>query len=202
MIYGYARVSSKTQSYDTQVAALKAAGAEEIIAEKVSGKDTDGRAELLKLLAEVKPGDVVMVCKLDRFARSLKDLIDLIEGLRVREIGFKSLGDPVDTTTPTGRLVLNLIGAIAEFEREITRERCARGIAAKRARGDKLGPKHKLTPHQRNWVTHQLAAGCSQREIARRLNVDQATISRCAAKGSLAGLVKDGVQFDIEFDTQ
>jgi DNA invertase Pin-like site-specific DNA recombinase len=196
--YGYARVSSLTQDYSPQVAALTKAGCEEIIGEKVSGKDAEGRERLQALLAQVAEGDIIVVTKLDRFARNTRELLNMLHDLGERGVGFKSLGDPVDTTTPQGRLVTQIFAALAEFERALIRERCAIGTAAAKARGVKWGRKHKLTPHQRNWVVAQLAAGASQRELARQLNVDQSTISRMAAKGTLQGMAGDGVDFGIE----
>src|SRR5215470_2826559 len=104
MMYGYARVSSDGQDYAAQVEALERAGCT-VVAEKRSGKALDGRKELQKLLAKAQAGDVIVVTKLDRFARNTRELLNTLHDLEQRAIGFKSLGDPVDTTTPSGRLV-------------------------------------------------------------------------------------------------
>jgi Resolvase, N terminal domain len=129
--YGYARVSSNTQDYAAQVDALKAAGCKEIFSEKASGKSTNGRREFDKLMKALLPGDVVVVTKLDRLARSSRDLHK-----KERGCGFLSLGEAwCDTTTDAGRLMLAIMGGIAEFERGLIRKRCEEGIARAKRKG-------------------------------------------------------------------
>ena len=124
MKYGYARVSSKAQDYTAQVEALKAAGCERIFSEKASGKSTNGRPEFAKLLKALLPGDTVVVTKLDRLARSSRDLHNIVHELDGLSCGFVSLGESwCDTTTDAGRLMLTIMGGIAEFERGLIRKR-------------------------------------------------------------------------------
>src|SRR5262249_45187673 len=129
MKYGYARVSSGSQDHAAQVEALKAAGCERIYSEKASGKSTNGRPELAKLLKRLEPEDVVMVTKLDRIARSARDLLNIVHDLKDRDCGFTSLGDSwCDTTNEMGRFMLTVMSGIAELERDLIRKRCQAGI--------------------------------------------------------------------------
>src|SRR3974377_301610 len=138
MRYGYARVSSDTQDYAAQVEALKAAGCERIYSEKASGKSTNARPALGQLMRALLPGDTVTVTKLDRIARSSRDLHNIIGDLKERGVGFLSLGDAwCDTTSDVGRLILAIMGGIAEFERSLIRKRCEAGIARAKAKGTK-----------------------------------------------------------------
>ncbi|MGB3246800.1 MAG: recombinase family protein [Sulfitobacter sp.] len=134
MIIGYARVSTNDQNLDGQIDALKAAGVEKIFQEKKTGKSRQ-RPELEKLLEQLRSGDVIVVTKYDRLARSLRDLIDLVDTIREKDAGFRSLGEDIDTTSPTGRLIFHVFGSIAEFERERIVERTKEGLAAARKRG-------------------------------------------------------------------
>ena len=129
MIFGYARVSTQEQNLDAQLDALKAAGAEKIFKEKLTGKSKN-RPQLEKLLEHLRTGDVVMVTKYDRLARSLKDLINIVESIKENGAGFRSLGEDIDTTTPSGRLIFHVFGSIAEFERERIAERTREGLEA------------------------------------------------------------------------
>jgi DNA invertase Pin-like site-specific DNA recombinase len=131
---GYARVSTKDQTLDLQLDALKKAGCAKIYTETVSGAKAE-RPALTKLLDAVRAGDVLVIWKLDRLGRSLKNLIDIVNELLQRKVGLKSLNDPIDTTTSHGRLTFNLFAALAEFERDIIRERTNAGLMAARARG-------------------------------------------------------------------
>jgi DNA invertase Pin-like site-specific DNA recombinase len=186
-VYGYARVSSKTQCFDGQVDALRAAGCQKIVSEKMTGKDINGRKALQALLAKVREGDVIVVVKLDRFARSTKDLLTMVEDLKDRGVGFKSLGEPwCDTTSAHGKLMLTILGGMAEFERELIRQRCAAGIERAKEHGVKFGRRPVLNPHQRAEARRLLAEGHTQRSIARLLGVDQATISRMASSAEEA----------------
>ena len=143
MIIGYARVSTHDQNLDSQLDALQKADCEQIFQEKITGKSKD-RPELLSCLKALRKGDVLIVWKLDRLARSLKDLVEIITDLNQREIGFKSLTEAIDTTSATGRLVFHIFGALAEFERDIIRERTKAGLVAARARGRNGGRKPKM----------------------------------------------------------
>ena len=139
MIYGYARVSTDGQSVDAQVRQLKAAGCEQIFRETASGAKTD-RARLRRALAALDVGDVLMVTRLDRLARSTRDLLNTLAAIADRKAGFRSLGDAwADTTTPHGRLMLTVLGGLAEFERELIRVRTGEGRARAKARGQSLG---------------------------------------------------------------
>jgi DNA invertase Pin-like site-specific DNA recombinase len=138
MRLGYARVSTKDQSFDLQVDALKKAKCEKVFKEVASGSRT-ARPVLDDLLPRVRAGDVLVVWKLDRLGRSLKHLVMLANELMERQIGLISLNDPIDTTTPQGRLVFNIFASLAEFERDLIRERTQAGLKAARARGRKGG---------------------------------------------------------------
>ncbi len=178
MIYGYARVSTDGQSYEAQRAQLAAAGCDQVFAETASGAKTD-RAQLAKVMTVLKAGDVLMVTRLDRLARSTRDLLNVLA--RLGEIGaaFRSLSDAwADTTTPHGRLMLTVLGGLAEFEREIIKARTTEGRERAKARGQRMGRRPKLTPHQQGEARARKAAGEAVREIARTYNVSAATISR------------------------
>jgi DNA invertase Pin-like site-specific DNA recombinase len=147
MLVGYARVSTPDQSLDLQQDALRIAGCERIVTEVASGarKDRNGLAEVL---AYVRKGDTLVVWKLDRLGRSLPHLIELVSALEQREIGFKSLQESIDTTTAGGKLIFHVFGALAEFERDLIRERTNAGLAAARARGRRGGRPRRLTDRQ------------------------------------------------------
>jgi DNA invertase Pin-like site-specific DNA recombinase len=178
MIYGYARVSTDGQSVDAQVKQLRAAGAEKIFKETASGGKTE-RAQLRRALAQLDEGDVLTVTRLDRLARSTRDLLNTLAQIADKGAGFRSLADAwADTTTAHGRLMLTVLGGLAEFERELIRSRTTEGRARAVARGVKLGRKPKLTPHQRKEAIKRRDAGEPTREIARMFNVSHSTISR------------------------
>jgi DNA invertase Pin-like site-specific DNA recombinase len=177
-IYGYARVSTDGQSLASQDAQLHAAGCAKVYAEKVSGAKTD-RAELAKVLRRLGSGDVLVVTRLDRLARSTRDLLNILHELGERGVGFKSLADAwADTTTPHGRLLVTMLAGIAEFERELIKARTGEGRKRAMARGVKFGRPPVLTAHQRQQALQRLAAGETQADVARTYNVSQATISR------------------------
>ena len=134
MIIGYARVSTDDQSLDGQFDALKVAGAERIFADKITGT-ARSRPELDRLLDQLRQGDVITVTKYDRLARSLRDLLDIVDAIQARGAGFRSLAEDIDTTTPAGRLVFHVFASIAQFERERISERTKEGLAAARKRG-------------------------------------------------------------------
>jgi DNA invertase Pin-like site-specific DNA recombinase len=175
---GYARVSTDGQSLASQREALKAAGAATIFAEKESGARID-RRELAKAIAALDDGDVLLVTRLDRLARSTRDLLNVLAAVAERGAGFKSLADTwADTTTPHGRLMLTVLGGLAEFERELIRARTGDGRKRAMANGVKFGRRPKLTPHQRKEAIARRDAGETEAAIARSFNVNQSTISR------------------------
>jgi len=158
-----------------------AAGVAKVFKEKVSGAKTD-RAELAKLIRRLEPGDVLIVTRLDRLARSTRDLLNVLATVGEHEAGFRSLRDAwADTTTPHGRLMLTVLGGLAEFERELIRARTGDGRARAKARGVKFGRPAALTPHQRAEALQRLAMGEVQADLARSYGVSQATISRLQA---------------------
>jgi DNA invertase Pin-like site-specific DNA recombinase len=160
MIVGYARVSTDGQTLDAQQSALREAGAERVFSEKVSGAKTD-RQQLAKALAALGPGDTLMVCKLDRLARSTRDLLNTLAAVSEAGATFKSLGDGwADTTTPHGRLMLTVLGGLAEFERHLILARTSEGRQRAQQRGVRFGRKPKLTVHQRQEALARRAAGC------------------------------------------
>ena len=181
MIYGYARVSTDGQTVGAQVVTLTVAGAAKVFRETASGPQTD-RAQLRKALAALEAGDVLLVTRLDRLARSTRDLLNTLAAIADRKAGFRSLGDTsADTTTSHGRLMLTVLGGLAEFERDLIRARTGEGRARAVARGVKKGRKPKLTPHQVKEITRRKANGEAVRETARSYNVHNSTISRVAA---------------------
>jgi DNA invertase Pin-like site-specific DNA recombinase len=191
-IYGYARVSTGGQSLASQDAQLHAAGCAKVFAEKVSGAKTD-RAELAKALRRLGEGDVLVVTRLDRLARSTRDLLNTLDIVAKAGAGFRSLADQwADTTTPHGRLMLTVLGGLAEFERELIRARTGEGRKRAQARGVRFGRPPKLTAHQRQEALQRLAAGETQADIARTYAVDATTIGRLRpfspSAGALAAL--------------
>jgi len=181
--YGYARVSTDGQTLDAQVAQLEAAGAARLFKEKVSGVKRD-RVQLDKMLGTLNAGDVVIVTRLDRLARSTRDLLNILGIVADKGAAFRSLGDGwADTTTAHGRLMLTVLAGLAEFERELIRSRTGEGRARAKARGVKLGRRFKLTPHQREEAVRRRDIGEeSMTEIARSYNVSHSTISRLRAR--------------------
>lgn len=181
MQLGYARVSTVDQDTAAQVAALQAAGTERIFTEQASGGRWD-RPELHRLLDHLRRGDVLVVWKLDRLSRSLKDLLILLERIDEAGAGFKSLTEAVDTTSAAGRMLLQMLGAFAEFERSMVRERTRAGLAAAAAQGRKGGRRPKLTRDQRHMVVQLVESG--ERTIAdaaRLFQVHASTICRLVA---------------------
>ena len=176
--FGYARVSTDGQSLTAQVAELKAAGCSEIFQEKVSGETSD-RKQLARVTERLGKGDVLMVTRLDRLARSTRDLLNVLGAIADKGAGFKSLRDTwADTTTPHGRLMLTVLGGLAEFERELIRSRTSEGRERAKARGVVMGRKPKLTAHQRQEALNRREAGECLVDIARSYNVSHSTISR------------------------
>lgn len=177
-LIGYARVSTRDQTVAAQRDALRAASCDRVFEETASGANRE-RPELKAALDYMREGDTLVVWKLDRLARSLKQLIETIEGLERRGIGFRSLTEAIDTTTAGGRLVFQIFGALAEFERQIIRERTRAGLDAARARGRRPGRKPALTQKDIQAAKALLAdPEINVEEVARRLGVSQATLYR------------------------
>jgi DNA invertase Pin-like site-specific DNA recombinase len=179
MIYGYARVSSDGQSVAAQVKELRDAGAGKVFREKARGAQTD-RLQLRRALEKLDTDDVFMVTRLDRLARSTRDLLNTLAAIGEKGARFRSLGDTwADTTTAHGRLILTVLGGLAEFEAHLIRSRTSEGRARAVANGVKLGRKPTLTPHQRQEAKRRVKARKeSVGEIARSYNVSRWTISR------------------------
>ena len=177
-IVGYARVSTTDQNLDGQLATLKAAGAGMIHREKISGVRAD-RPQLAKLMASLREGDVVLVTKLDRLGRSTRELLDLIHRIDQAGASFKSIGDPLfDTSTSQGRLLVTMLAAIAEFERELIRERTGEGRKRAMAAGIRFGRKPKLSDFQRKEAIARRGNGETLAQIARSYAVSVSMISR------------------------
>jgi DNA invertase Pin-like site-specific DNA recombinase len=177
-VVGYARVSTDGQTLDAQVRELEAAGASTVFKEKVSGAVSD-RAQLMRALASLGKGDVLLVTRLDRLARSTRDLLNTLAMVAEKGAGFRSLRDTwADTTTPHGRLMLTVLAGLAEFERELIRARTGEGRERARARGVRMGRKPKLTQHQRREALARREKGEPLVEIARSYAVSHSTISR------------------------
>ena len=177
-IIGYARVSSDGQTLDAQLASLKAAGATKIYSEKVSGAKTD-RRQLANAIAALGPGDVLLVTRLDRLARSTRDLLNVLAMVSEKQAGFRSLADPmIDTTSPHGKLILAVLGALAEFERSMILARTGEGRKRAQARGVRFGRKPKLSEYQVAEALVRRANGESLVDIGRSYGVSHSTISR------------------------
>jgi DNA invertase Pin-like site-specific DNA recombinase len=176
MLVGYARVSTRDQNYELQLDALEAAGCKKVFEEKLSGAQRD-RPELKAVLEYVRHGDTLVVWKLDRLARSFKQLIETVEMLSGRQIGFRSLTENIDTTSSGGRLIFHIFGALAEFERSIIRERTTAGLAAARARGRVGGRPPALSQSDLRVAQTLLRDGAlTVAEIAERLHVAPSTL--------------------------
>jgi DNA invertase Pin-like site-specific DNA recombinase len=177
-IIGYARVSTQDQDLSGQLDALKTAGATTIYREKISGARAD-RPQLAKLMAKLQHGDIVVVTKLDRLGRSTRELLDLIDRIGKAGATFRSLGDPLwDTSSAQGRLLSTLLAGIAEFERELIRERTGEGRKRALANGVKFGRKAKLSDYQRKEAIKRRGAGETLADIAKSYGVHLSMISR------------------------
>ena len=182
MIIGYARVSTDGQSVEAQEAALKVAGATKVYSEKISGVVTDRKA-LKRAIAALGSGDVLLIAKLDRLARSTRDLLNTLQAIADKGAGFKVLDNPtMDTTSPHGRLLVSVLGSIAEFERELILARTGEGRARARARGVRFGRKPKLSAFQVQEALRRREAGESLVDIGRSYGVSHSTISRLPAQ--------------------
>jgi DNA invertase Pin-like site-specific DNA recombinase len=187
-VYGYARVSTDGQTLAAQEAALHAVGCAKVYAEKVSGVVTDRKA-LARALSVLEEGDTLIVTRLDRLARSTRDLLNILDAISKKGAGFKSLADAwADTTTPHGRLMLTVLGGLAEFERELIRSRTGEGRARAKAKGVHMGRPWKLTSHQRQEVLARLDRGDTLTDIARTYGVAHTTIARLRPFGGVEGV--------------
>ncbi len=178
MRIGYARVSTTDQHLALQRDALKAAGCEHVFTDQgISGRVAD-RPGLDRALRALKPGDTLIVWKLDRLGRSLAHLVHTVADLGKRDIGFRSLSDPIDTTNAEGRLVLHMMGALAVFERSLIAERTTAGLQAAKRRGARLGRKPSLNPEQIAMARRMIDTGESPRAVARSLKIGKSTLYR------------------------
>lgn len=197
VVWGYARVSTPEQDPGAQVDALRAAGVDEgrVVVERASGARAD-RPQLAALLRLVRPGDTVMVWKLDRLGRSVAHLVQVVDELASRQIAFMSITDAIDTNTAQGRFFLTVVAAFAELERELIVERTNAGLARARAQGKRLGRPSPITAEQYAFI-HQLSrGGTSQASIARTVGVSRAAVGR-VLRGEVPSLVaRHGVPDD------
>lgn len=178
MRIGYARVSSNDQNLSLQLSELKAAGCEHVYREKITGTNA-ARPQLQKMMGNLRPGDVIVVCKLDRMARNTSDLLALVGRIVAAEARFLSVAEPwADTTSPAGELMLTIFAGFAQFEVGRMKERCADGTRAAKARGVKFGRKDVLTQAQKAWALTSLKEGQPATTVAQLLNVSVRTIYR------------------------
>lgn len=174
-LIGYARVSTQDQDPTLQIDALKAIGCGRVFEDTVSGAKAD-RPGLDRAIAHLRDGDVLIVWKLDRLGRSLAHLIEVVTGLETRGIGFRSITEAIDTTTPGGRLVFHLFGALGQFERDLIRERTRAGLAAAAARGRQGGRRPVVTPDKLKRAKALIAKGLTVREAAARLKIGKTAL--------------------------
>jgi DNA invertase Pin-like site-specific DNA recombinase len=186
MIVGYARVSTQDQNPQLQLDALRAAGCDQVFEERATGATRD-RPELVVCLRTLRTGDTLVVWKLDRLARSLKDLVEIVHDLNGRQIGFRSITEAIDTTSSGGRLVFHIFGALAEFEHSLIRERTVAGLAAARARGRKGGRKPSMTPADARKAAAMLSdPNITKTEVARHFGVTRATLNAAFERAGIA----------------
>lgn len=205
MHIGYARVSTQDQNPDLQVDALRAAGCEEVFIEKVTGSGLKARPQWDACARTLRKGDTLIVWRLDRLARSLKDLVTIIQGLEERQVGFKSLTESIDTTNPGGKLVFHIFGALAEFEHSLIRDRTMAGLAAARARGRMGGRKPKLSKADVKKAAVMLSdPTVTKTEIAEHFSTTRVTLNAALKRegytdlsiNSEAQLIKDDLTHD------
>jgi DNA invertase Pin-like site-specific DNA recombinase len=181
MKYGYARVSTDDQNPALQLAALKNAGCKTVFKDDGLSGTTTKRPALLRCLKKLEHGDTLMVWKLDRLGRSLRDLIAMLDNLKHRGVKFRSLTEAIDTETPTGRAMWQMIGVLGELERSLISERIRAGVKAARARGVKFGRKPKLKPAQIAHARKQIEKGQRQEDVAALFNINRSTLYRALA---------------------
>jgi DNA invertase Pin-like site-specific DNA recombinase len=184
MLYGYARVSTSDQDLSIQKAALRAAGCTVIRAEKATGTTRKGRTELETLLEFLRKGDTLVVTRIDRLARSLRDLQNIVHELREKGVHLKATEQAVDTSTPAGKAFLDMLGVFAEFETNLRRERQIEGIEAAKARGVYKGRPRTIPPDE---VKRLLKEGVGATEVARRLGIGRASVYRLAEATAKSG---------------
>ena len=182
MLIGYARVSTQEQDTQAQISALKSAGCELVFQEKASGGRWD-RPELQRLLQQLRKGDQVIVWKLDRLSRSLKDLLLMLEKIENTGADFRSITENIDTSTPAGKMMMQIVGSFAEFERAMLRERTKSGLAAARQDGRVGGRRSKLTPQQQKEIVSLVTSGQKTgADAARLFRVHPSTVVRLLAR--------------------
>lgn len=184
-LIGYARVSTAEQDTALQTDALSKADCERIFEDTVSGAKAD-RPGLAAALAFLRDGDVLAVWRLDRLGRSLRHLIEVIGALEARGVGFRSLTENIDTTTPSGQLIFHIFGALGQFERDLIRDRTKAGLAAAAARGRKGGRKPVVTPDKLQRAREHVANGLNIREAAARLKVGKTALYSALQAASVA----------------
>lgn len=191
MLVGYARVSTDEQNLDLQLDALKLAGCEQFFTDKITGtaKAKEGLSEAIKYLRE---GDTLVVWKLDRLGRTVKGLVEMVEGFQTRGVQFKSITDSIDTSTAAGRFFFHVMAALAEMERELIRERTRAGLTAARARGRTGGRKPKMNTSKVESAKHLLNSGMPATEVAKNLGISRATLYRSLATVSVRKTVAVG----------
>lgn len=185
MKYGYARVSTDDQTPALQLAALKKAGCKTVFKDDGISGATTKRPALLRCLKTLGQGDTLIVWKLDRLGRSLRDLITMLDDLKHRGVKFRSLTEAIDTETPTGRAMWQMIGVLAELERSLISEQTRAVIKAAKGRGVKFGRKPKLTPQQIEHAREQVEKGKRREDVAALLNVNRTTLYRALAVGGI-----------------
>ena len=191
-LIGYARVSTDDQSTDAQTDALEAAGCDRTFTEHASGGKWQ-RTELHRMLDHLREGDTLVVHRLDRLSRSLRDLLTLLATIEQKGVFFRSLTEGLDTDTPSGRMTIQILGAVGEFERAMIGERTKAGLAAAKVRGVKLGRRSVLTPAQADEAVAMVMAGRSQAEVARVVGCHYSTISRLVARARAQAEPSDAV---------
>lgn len=185
MLIGYARVSTQDQNPTAQVSALELSGCELIFQEKASGGRWD-RPELHRLLGQLRKGDVLVVWKLDRLSRSLKDVLSLMEKISQTGAGFRSLTEAIDSTSAGGRMMMQIVGTFAEFERAMLRERTRTGLDAARKQGRVGGRRHKLKTDQQQTIMKLVSTGKkTAADAAKLFNVHPSTVSRILKRGKI-----------------
>lgn len=184
MKYGYARVSTDDQNPALQLAALKKAGCEQVFKDEGISGATTKRPALARCLKALQAGDTLIVWKMDRLGRSLRDLIAMLDELKGRGVRFQSLTEAIDTETPTGRAMWQMIGVLAELERSLITERTRAGVKAAQSRGVKFGRKPKLTGQQIAHARKLIDAGEAVPEVAKLLSVDRATVYRALQRAA------------------